>query len=379
MKKPPRGGFFIAFDPYLHVSLSHFFLTYIMFKLKTILVVSLLPLTGYAQQYVDGPYVYYKGDSAIVKTIFQQEDLKTVETKIYPKDSTPTLHAGSFKVQLKREISIPAAVSAQPDKVFVLSDIEGEFDAGKQLLLAAGVIDRQYNWTFGKGSLVIAGDLFDRGLAVMPWLWLLYSLEDKAAAAGGAVHVILGNHDVMQLSGDFRYTDASYFKNAWLMGRDLHTVFATDTELGRWLRSKNVIEQIGDLLVMHAGLSPDLLHKQWSLERINEMVRPALGTPRKQLPESVQILFDSRSPFWYRGYFMDPAASIVVVDSTLQLYHCKKIIVGHTITDTTIVTKYNGKVIGVDVDQHEGHHKGLLIEGKKYYVIDNTGRRKPLE
>ncbi|RAJ83471.1 calcineurin-like phosphoesterase family protein [Chitinophaga dinghuensis] len=350
-----------------------------MLKLKAILAVSLMPLAAFAQQYADGPYVYYKGDSAIVKTIFQREDLRSVETKTYPKDKTPALQTGGFSVQLKQDIKIQSSISPKADKVFILSDIEGEFDAGKQLLLAAGVIDPQFNWTFGKGNLVIAGDLFDRGVAVMPWLWLLYSLEDKAAAAGGAVHVVLGNHDVMQLSGDFRYTDASYFKNAWLMGRDMRTVFATDTELGRWLRSKNVMEQIGDLLVMHAGLSPDLLRKGWSLERINETVRPALGTPRKQLPDSMQVFFDSRAPFWYRGYFMDPAASMAVVDSTLQFYNCKKIIVGHTITDTTIVTKYNGKVIGVDVDQHEGHHQGLLIEGEKYYVIDNTGRRKPLE
>ncbi len=366
-------------SPYLHSPSLFFTLTYTMNTFKLSLLLWLCPLLTHAQQYADGPYVFYRNDSLLVKTIYQKDDLATADSKVYALQSPPELPVNGFSISLKQKITTPPNESPAASRMFVLSDIEGEFDAGRDLLLAAGVIDRQFNWTFGKGKLIIAGDLFDRGTAVLPWLWLLYSLEDKAAAAGGAVHVILGNHDVMQLAGDYRYTDARYFKYAWLMGKELRQVFGTDSELGRWLRSKNVIEKIGDLLVMHAGASPELTGKQWSLQRINENCRQYLGVPRKQIPDSLQLLFDSRGPFWYRGYFYDPKATSATVDSTLALYQAKHIIVGHTIMDTTIVTRFEGKVIGVDVDQHEGRHQGLLIEGARMAVIDRNGSRKELE
>ncbi|WP_167016434.1 metallophosphoesterase [Chitinophaga sp. Cy-1792] len=337
----------------------------------------MLPLLSAAQEQTDGPYVFYEGDSAVVKTIFQREDLVTTKTKTYPAHNIPVLTAEGLEIKIKSNISIPANTTAAPEQLFILSDIEGEFDAGKKLLIAGGVMDDKFNWTFGKGHLVIAGDLFDRGTKVLPWIWLLYTLEDKAAAAGGQVHVILGNHDVMQMAGDFRYTDARYFKNAWVMGKELKQLFAADTELGRWLRSKNVIEKIGDLLVMHGGMSPEILQKQLSLTQINDAVRPLLGVPRKQMPADAQVFFTSTSPFWFRGYFSDVPTPESTIDSTLQQYGSKHIVVGHTITDTTIVQRYNGKVIGVDVDQHEGHHQGLFIDKNQFFLVDINGKKTP--
>ncbi|BAV04354.1 Calcineurin-like phosphoesterase [Filimonas lacunae] len=354
--------------------------------MKTLLSVLLLaPFTAFAQEIVDGPYIYYQQDSALIKTISQQEDLyKPVVKQVAVAALNTTVitvnvpgNAGwTFTTHIQPHITSPDVSYPAPEKMYLLSDIEGEFAAGRQLLIAGKVIDENYNWIFGKGHLVIAGDLFDRGKEVLPWLWLLYSLEEKAKAAGGMVHVILGNHDIMQLSGDFRYTEAAYFKNAWLMGRELRNVFGEDAELGRWLRSKNIIEKIGSVLVMHAGLSPEITRKGMSLQSINETCRPYYATARKDRPESVKSFFDANSPFWYRGYFTAPKATKEQVDSSLQLYNCNTIVVGHTITDTSLVVLYDGKVIGIDVNEHEGHHAALLIENGQFYAVDEKGRRK---
>lgn len=350
-----------------------------------ILLLAVCPAMLTAQEIVDGPYIFYRNnDSALVRTIQRQGDLDKAITQVYATADLPKLTltvpvAGhpewAFPVTLQPAIASPAAIYPMPEQLFVLSDIEGEFAAGRQLLIAGQVIDEQYNWTFGKGHLVIAGDLFDRGPDVLPWLWLLYSLEAKAKAAGGLVQVILGNHDIMQLSGDYRYTDARYFKNAWLLGRDIRSLFGTDTELGRWLRSKNIIEKTGDYLVMHAGLSPEVLSLRLSLDSMNKACRPYYATGRREQPEAVQVFFGAQSPFWYRGYFGAPLASMAHIDSTLQQYGCHTIIAGHTITDTTIVTKYDGKVIGIDVNEHEGQHKALLISSNRYTIVDEKGNR----
>ena len=64
--------------------------------------------------------------------------------------------------------------------MFVVSDIEGEFKAFRQLLQGNNIIDENFNWTFGNGHLVLTGDFVDRGTLVTEVLWLIYSLEEKA-------------------------------------------------------------------------------------------------------------------------------------------------------------------------------------------------------
>jgi hypothetical protein len=337
-----------------------------------------------AQEPVDGPYLFYSHpDTAVAATVMQHGDVFKSSMRLIPGSQLAgaplTIPVAAhpewnFTVQL-HPIATPPAQYTMPERVFAISDIEGEFAAGRALLIAGQVIDSQYNWTFGKGHLVVAGDLFDRGVDVLPWLWLLYSLEEKARSAGGCVQVILGNHDIMQLNGDYRYTDARFFKYAWTLGRDIRHLFGEDTELGRWLRSKNIIERTGNYLFMHAGMSPEVMRLQLTPELINTRCRPWYAAARKTIPDSLLCFFDSRSPFWYRGYFSRPAAEEAVIDSTLQLYNCTTIVVGHTITDTTVTTRYNGKVTGIDVDQHDGHHAALLITAEGLYSVDEKGNR----
>ena len=71
--------------------------------------------------------------------------------------------------------------------------------------MAGKVIDTDLTWSFGDGHLVIVGDVFDRGPNVTECLWLIYRLEQEASAAGGAVHFLLGNHELMVMRGDLRY------------------------------------------------------------------------------------------------------------------------------------------------------------------------------
>ena len=246
------------------------------------------------------------------------------------------------------------------------------------MLVANGVMDENYGWAFGEGHLVICGDLFDRGQQVVEYLWLLYKLEQEAKAKGGYVHVILGNHDIMNLSGDFRYVMPKYFGTASAMGVEYKALYAENTELGRWLRTKNIMERIGDILFLHAGISSDVNKAGLSVQAINDSSRPYYATHIDSLPDRIYRFFGSdNSPFWYRGYFKAPRATLGQVDSTLSLFGCKQIIVGHTIL-TDITQLYGGKVIGIDVNEHAGNAQALLIEEDKYYRVGTKGDRQKL-
>ena len=92
----------------------------------------------------------------------------------------------------------------------MISDIEGNFGAFRKLLQGNRVIDENFNWTYGKDHLVLVGDFVDRSTMVTEVLWLIYSLEEKAKAAGGYVHYILGNHEIMNMSDELDYVQERY-------------------------------------------------------------------------------------------------------------------------------------------------------------------------
>ena len=338
-----------------------------------------------AQQVADGPFVRYQAGKLTVSVISKEEERLIPRTDTVSSRNSLTLNVTPedhpewrFNVRLRDTLLNDPGSYLQAVKTLFISDIEGEFANFRQLLLGAKVIDEKYNWIYGKAALIIPGDLFDRGRDVVPELWLLYKLEDEAKAAGGSVQVILGNHDVMNLSGDHRYTDAKYFKEAWLLKTGIDSLFTKNTELGRWLRTKNVIEKCGEVLVMHGGLSPAILDKQVSLAQLNTLCRPCYDLARKGLADSLQVYFGKDALFWYRGYFMGKKATAAQVDSTLKLYHCKWILVGHTITTKNIASYYKGKVIGVDVDEHANNMQAALLENGKWYVVHANGSRAPL-
>ena len=334
----------------------------------------------------DGPYVFYKDDSVTVQSIFNG----TVRTESFLEEQKSkhllAVHFSDhpdwdFTVTIKAKIKDEDCVFPGADKLIAFSDIEGEFGPFREMLIKNHVTDEHYRWIFGKGVLVIAGDLFDRGKDVAAYIWLLYKLEVEARAAGGYMHIVLGNHEIMNLSGDTRYVEKRYFDNAQLMGKEYTDFYTRDTELGRWLRSKNIVEKIGDVLILHGGISQAVNNLGIELFDINQSCRPYYdGSMQKEnfTDDKIWTFFDDRtSPFWYRGYFLDPKASMAQVDSTLALYQCGHIIVGHDITDH-ISTLYNNKVIGIDVNEHDGQAEGLLIENGVYFRIDRTGNKTRL-
>ena len=99
-------------------------------------------------------------------------------------------------------------------------------------------IDKNLDWAFGKGHLVILGDVFDRGAEVTELLWLIRKLEQQALEAGGMVHFVLGNHEFMTMQNDLRYINKKYRRTEQLLNTSYPDLYGINTVMGRWLRSK---------------------------------------------------------------------------------------------------------------------------------------------
>jgi len=334
---------------------------------------------------IDGPYVSYRNNQIFSVTFFDKDGVITPRIDSFPiaqkKDiilSVSTEEPGkNFSVHFKDNLENEKSTYKKEGKILVLSDMEGNFAAFRKLLLVNNVIDSSFNWTFGEGHVVLIGDFVDRGSQVTELLWLIYSLEDKAKAGCGYLHFVLGNHEIMDMTGDLRYLNSKYLQTITLLQMEYQKLFDENSELGRWLRTKNVIEKIGDVLFMHAGISAPMNRMDVSVQEINELARPYYADTTFIYPDPrVDTIFGDFGPFWYRGYYKGPnTADQSQVDKSLDKFNVKTIVIGHTIVEDTISTWFNRRVVNTDVHHASGKSEALLIEGKKFYRLTAKGEK----
>ena len=333
---------------------------------------------------IDGPYVLYSNDSVFVNYIDDNSGVKSVKTDAKPASmkSGITLQVNTdipgktFSVQLKQKLSEEKSEYKGVKKMLVISDIEGNFEAFRKLLQGNKVIDENFNWTFGKDHLVLSGDFVDRGAMVTEVLWLIYSLEEKAKAAGGYVHYVLGNHEIMNMANELDYVNERYIQHAKMMNKPYMQLFGPNAEIGRWLATKNVVERVGNTLFSHAGISGYMNMLRMPLKELNEITRPFYtDTTYKYSDDRLNIIYSDFGPFWYRNYYKAPRANITQIDSTLDLYGVRTISTGHTIIANEIRSLYDGKVFNTDVHHAQGHSEALLIDNGKFWRVNNAGEK----
>jgi hypothetical protein len=200
-----------------------------------------------------------------------------------------------------------------PERLVAFGDVHGAYDALAKTLQSAGMIDAELHWRGGHAHLVSVGDLLDRGADSRKVLELLMRLESEASAAGGQVHVLFGNHEVMNLDGELRDTASAEFAafvadetaaerqgalETWIarqaaLGHSGDSVkaefdtrfppgwfahrraFAPDGRYGKWLLSHPVAIVVGDTAFAHAGFSRALAG--FDLVRLNSEFHAGLS------------------------------------------------------------------------------------------------------
>lgn len=338
---------------------------------------------------IDKEYLLYQNNK---KRLISVDSSNKIYDELY--DTIPNLSITStsgkiFKITEFNNNSIPPYIYNTEEKIFAISDIEGDFDKFIQILQRNKVINDSLNWNFQKGHLVLLGDFFDRGDDVTATLWLCYKLEAEAKKAGGQVHFILGNHEQMNLQGNIKYVQPKYKALAQKLNIPYKEFYGKNSELGRWLRSKNSIEIINNILFCHGGISPNFIKNKESIETINKNILKAIEhfdiSKEINTNDTFYKYLNMESPLWYRGYFEDwsyyKKSTQSEVDAVCNHYKIQKVIVGHT-TVEEIKTHFNGKIIGINVKRHYDNTKNkpsaLLIENNKFYAVNELGGKFPI-
>lgn len=340
---------------------------------------------------VDGPYVLYDKDGRM-RVVLVDEDgvLKDSVYAEIPADFTLNVvsHDKKYRFPVKlHPAERPAWKARQKKNTLILSDPHGDMKSFISVLRNNGVINKQLAWTFGKNQLIIIGDVFDRGKDVLPIFWLIYKLEEEAREVGGTVTFMLGNHEEMVLRGNLKYTATKYKELAKKLGVEYPDLWHENSELGRWLRSRNLIQIVGDNLFVHAGLSKEFTGMGTPVAEVNEETAKTIFLTKKER-QAVSALADSiyrdRGPFWFRGMVKTDLkyhpSTPTDVDRILEQYGVKRVFVGHTIFDD-VTSFYGGKVIAVNVanekNRKAGKGRGILIRGNRLFVVyDKTKPRK---
>ena len=335
----------------------------------------------------DGPYIFYNQNEAVVKQIVEKNQQATAISETFKnpiagkklKCYVDDKEHFTFKVQ--ELLQNQPSVYAMPEKLIAISDIEGRYHEFKQFLIAHKVMDKNYKWTFGKGHLVTVGDFFDRGLLVNQTLWLIYSLEEQAEKAGGKVHFVLGNHDLMNMKNDFRYVRKKYLENAKLMGVEYYDLYKPNTELGRWLATKNILEKIGDYIFIHAGISKEVSDLNLGVEGLNMFSR-VFYFRNVEERVSVDPLYSivhmrGKSPTWYRGYGKETIDKNEFAAIAKNM-GAKKFVIGHTLHES-VTYLMDKQVIDLDVLHAQGTTQGLLIENGQEYMVDIQGQKSAIK
>lgn len=297
----------------------------------------------------------------------------------------------SFQVRLRAPANVAPAEIALPMEapLLVIADTHGEHGILVELLRNHGVVDERLDWSFGEGRVVLLGDVFDRGAYQTEILWLIYKLEAEAERAGGGVHLLLGNHEALVLRGDERYLNPKYLRTAQVLGVDAYAdLYGAGSPLGQWLRTRATVLKVGDLLLLHGGVSPGIVQRGLLPEQINRAVREVLsGAADPDASELHGFVMGTDGPLWYRGYFprgdAPPEATKADIAATLHHFGVGTILVGHTIVPE-VTPLYDGRVIAVQVypkrdeDTGEAVLGAVLRDDGRWQRLGVDGTRTPL-
>lgn len=264
------------------------------------------------------------------------------------------------------------------DSIAVISDIHGNYHVYANLLKGNGIIDNNMNWNFGKGHLVVLGDIFDRGDMVTEVLWHLFGLEKQAEKAGGKVHVLLGNHELMALRNDLCYASPKYAATESFSMKSFADNFSGNTVLGYWLRTKPVVIAIDNILFTHAGISHEMVRRKMHVRKINRIfAEKIIGRSLYFINERVSpgLLHGINGPVWYRGYFNDPHLYENTIDEILDFYGMNHIVVGHT-PNASINLRFSDKIFGTDTGMCHSRSGEILIYKEGYFYQGfSSGKR----
>jgi hypothetical protein len=257
-----------------------------------------------------------------------------------------------------------------PGRLVAIGDLHGDVQVTRAALRLAGAIDDSERWVGGDLTIVQTGDQLDRGDDERDILDLFARLAAAAPAAGGQVIALNGNHEVMNVQGDFRYVTPGAIgdftgvrprspqaSQAPSTFEDRAAAFFPGGAYARALAERDVVAVVGDSVFVHGGVSP--AHVRFGIERINRETQQWMLGVTRGIPESIA---NDAAPIWMRDYSLDPVSpgTCQALGEVLAALGVRRMVVGHTVQKDGISSACNDRVFRIDVGLSRYYGQGPI-------------------
>jgi len=266
-----------------------------------------------------------------------------------------------------------------PEKIVVIGDIHGDYIAFTETLEKAGLIDKSMDWTARKTTVVIIGDLVD-GKARMFGNWegdsdlkvikLVNIMEKKAREKDARIIILLGNHEIMNMNGNFNYSSNNSIKE--MGGKEKRQKYF-DNEFREFAKKCFLVVKFGNWVFSHAGI-PQEISNGHSIPNLNQMFYKYLD--RKMNPNEISKfnnIISGKSGILTNRQFGGDDVNVKRLQKTLENMGAQYMVVGHTV-QKKVNSVCNGKLWRVDTGmsrafgENNENRKGFLLiyeSGKK--------------
>ena len=250
-------------------------------------------------------------------------------------------------------------------RLVVIGDVHGDCDRLVKALQIARVISQSptIEWVADPADTMVVqlGDQLDsanRNPEAAEWesqpdvsmLALMDNLDSIAKQHGGRVISLIGNHEIMNLTGEFVYVSNSSLTQSG--GEEVRRrEFMPGGKYNRMLLSRYIIVKVGTYLFCHAGLLPS--HLNTIGENIQEfnnafwmMASGALLSQRQQDLVNDAIL-SVNGILWNRKYvelLSQPNMLKTYLSIVLRTTKCTTMFIGHNTLENIVVAADGGLV-----------------------------------
>jgi len=319
------------------------------------------------------------------------------------------------------------------EKIVAVGDLHGDYKNFVKILRGTKLVDKGLRWKGGKTHLVQIGDVIDRGPDAKKIYDLLMRLQKEAEEAGGKVHMLIGNHEEINITGisfdyegyvtldqfvsflpekykekkerDFLkkkqkealkqpgagsssdYDLRDYWKeirneameNSNHSARKKYTYNFNKT-YGKWILEQNAVIRINDIIFVHGGISEEF--STWKLKDINDQTRRELDAFRNSIIFSMpprltvrRIVYEPSGPLWYRDLAQKNEDDFKEnVDRILHNLDANYMIIAHTprkIRNMDDMSRFDGRIWIIDtgISDAYGGYLSALIINKGVFDV----------
>lgn len=262
-----------------------------------------------------------------------------------------------------------------PKRIIVIGDIHGDLKRFKKILVDAQIINDDLEWIANPPETIVVqlGDQVDsanRAPEIPTWevlddtaiLHFTNSLDNIAKAKGGRIISLIGNHELMNVIGNFSYVSEK--SNV----PDRNNYFKTGGILSPILSNRPIVLKIGELFFCHAGINKQHLmlldSYQKDVSYINHLWTQFMSTGTIDINDKElfdRLILHPDGILWTREFNENEDDGKYV----MKRLGCEYIFVGHTTVEKIQIM--NNRIWLIDT----GISRAFGSKSYQYVDIDN--------